>query len=197
MTEITPFLPIFKLVPLAACGCASACCMSARPRRSLRFLHTTQPTRDSRTPPARAGCPRNGSAAAQIAYALGSDSYVRHEASQQQHGHSKHTWPELACHPYPSRPSSPADRWLYLLIGPLNLLGWRAPRAASGAPEAHRHTTPASALKQAPHWEPHTHMRRRREDRTLPVHTYNQRTLACKGRGGWVTRDCARLGRWG
>ena len=98
---------------------------------------------------------------------------------------------------YPSRPSSPADRWLYLLIGPLNLLGWRAPRAASGAPEAHRHTTPASALKQAPHWEPHTHMRRRREDRTLPVHTYNQRTLACKGRGGWVTRDCARLGRWG
>ena len=50
---------------------------------------------------------------------------------------------------YPSRPSSPADRWLYLLIGPLNLLGWRAPRAASGAPEAHRHTTPASALKQA------------------------------------------------
>ena len=92
---------------------------------------------------------------------------------------------------YPSRPSSPADRWLYLLIGPLNLLGWRAPRAASGAPEAHRHTTPASALKQAPHWEPHTHMRRRREDRTLPVHTYNQRTLACKGRGGWVTRDCA------
>ena len=58
---------------------------------------------------------------------------------------------------YPSRPSSPADRWLYLLIGPLNLLGWRAPRAASGAPEAHRHTTPASALKQAPHWEPHTH----------------------------------------
>ena len=98
---------------------------------------------------------------------------------------------------YPSRPSSPADRWLYLLIGPLNLLGWRAPRAASGAPEAHRHTTPASALKQAPHWEPHTHMRRRCEDRTLPVHTYNQRTLACKGRGGWVTRDCARLGRWG
>ena len=106
--------------------------------------------------------------------------------------------PKQAFWDYPSRPSSPADRWLYLLIGPLNLLGWRAPRAASGAPEAHRHTTPASALKQAPHWEPqHTHMRRRREDRTLPVHTYNQRTLACKGRGGWVTRDCARLGRWG
>ena len=56
--------------------------------------------------------------------------------------------------------------------------GWRAPRAASGAPEAHRHTTPASALKQAPHWDlgtTHTHMRRRREDRTLPVHTHTIR----------------------
>ena len=87
---------------------------------------------------------------------------------------------------YPSRPSSPADRWLYLLIGPLNLLGWRAPRAASGAPEAHRHTTPASALKQAPHAGNHTHTCADavRTGHSLSTHTIREHSRAREEEGG-------------
>ena len=56
------------------------------------------------------------------------------------------------------------------------------PRALRLELPRHIATRPRRRRSNRPHTGNHTHMRRRREDRTLPVHTYNQRTLACKRR---------------
>ena len=87
---------------------------------------------------------------------------------------------------YPSRPSSPADRWLYLLIGPLNLLWVGVPRELRLELPRHIATRPRRRRSNRPHTGNHTHTCADavRTGHSLSTHTIREHSRAREEEGG-------------